>query len=114
MKEVVKIKVFKLLDVGIIYPIFNSKWVNSTQVVPKKNLESLLLKMKKSELILTRITSSWRMCIDYRKLNEATRKDHFTLPFLDQILERVVGHPYYYYFLDRYLGYYQILIAPED
>ena len=53
------------------------------------------------------------MCIDYRKLNEATRKDHFSLPFLDQILERVAGHPYYC-FLDGYSGYYQIPIALED
>ncbi|KAL5811083.1 hypothetical protein ACOSQ4_027651 [Xanthoceras sorbifolium] len=53
------------------------------------------------------------MCIDYRKLNVATRKDHFSLPFLNQILERVAGFPYYC-FLDGYSGYYQILIALED
>ena len=53
------------------------------------------------------------MCIDYRKLNDATRKYHFPIPFLDQILERVVGHPYYC-FLDGYSGYYQILITSED
>ena len=53
------------------------------------------------------------MCIDYRKLNEATKKDHFLLPFLDQILERVAEHPYYC-FLDGYLGYYQIPIAHEN
>ena len=53
------------------------------------------------------------MCIDYRKLNEATRKNHFPLLFLDQILGRVVGHPYYC-FLDVYSDYYQIPIALED
>ena len=53
------------------------------------------------------------MCIDHKKLNDATRKDHFPLPFLDQILERVTGHPYYC-FLDGYSGYYQIPIALED
>ena len=53
------------------------------------------------------------MCIDYRKLNSVTRKDHFPLPFLDQILERVAGHMYYC-FLDDYLGYYQIEISLED
>ena len=53
------------------------------------------------------------MCIDYRKLNEATRKNHFPLPLLDQILERVAGHPYYY-FLDGFSSYYQIPIAPDD
>ena len=67
----------------------------------------------KGELIPSRITSSWRMCIDYRKLNEATRKDYFLLPFIVQILERVAGHPYYC-FLDGYSGYYQIYIALED
>ena len=69
--------------------------------------------MKKGEPILTRILSSWRMCIDYKKLNDATIRDHFPFPFLDQILERVIGHPYYC-FLDGYSGYYQIPIALED
>ena len=53
------------------------------------------------------------MCVDYRKLNSKTRKDHFPLPFLDQILERVAGHDFYC-FLDGYSGYYRIDIAPED
>ena len=57
--------------------------------------------------------TGWRMCIDYRKLNSATRKDHFPLPFIDQILERVAGHPFYC-FLDGYSGYYQIEISLED
>jgi len=54
-----------------------------------------------------------RVCIDYRKLNTATRKDRFSLPFIDQMLEHLAGHEYYC-FLDGYLGYNQILIAPED
>jgi len=112
MKEVVKAEVLKLLDVGIIYPISDSKWVSPTQVVPKKS-GITVVKNEKGELIPTRVPSSWRMCIDYRKLNTATRKDHFPLPFLDQILERVAGHPYYC-FLDGYSGYYQIPIALED
>lgn len=53
------------------------------------------------------------MCIDYRKLNSASRKDHFPLPFLDQILETVAGNAFYC-FLDGYSGYYQIDVAPED
>ena len=53
------------------------------------------------------------MCIDYRKLNVVTRKDHFPLPFIDQVLERVLGHPFYY-FLGGYSGYFQIEIAVED
>ena len=112
MKEVVKNEIFKLLDVGIIYPISDSKWVSLTQVVPKKS-RITVVKNEKGEPIPIQISSSWRICIDYRKLNDATRKDHFPLPFLDQILERVVGHPYYC-FLDGYSDYYQILITLED
>ncbi|RVW88224.1 Retrovirus-related Pol polyprotein from transposon 17.6 [Vitis vinifera] len=51
----------------------------------------------------TRLTSGWRVCIDYRKLNAVTRNDHFPLPFIDQVLERVSGHPFYC-FLDGYSG----------
>jgi hypothetical protein len=61
----------------------------------------------------TRIQSGWRVCIDYRKLNVATRKDHFPLPFIDQMVERLVGHEYYC-FLDGYSGYNQVLVDPED
>ncbi|CAL9024825.1 unnamed protein product [Prunus brigantina] len=53
------------------------------------------------------------ICIDYRKLNTATSKDHFPLPFIDQMLERLAGHSHYC-FLDGYSGYNQIAIAPED
>ena len=112
MKDVVKTEVLKLLDVGIIYPISDSKWVSPTQVVPKKS-GITVIKNDKGESFTSRVPSSWRMCIDYRKLNDATRKDHFPLPFLDQILERVAGHPFYC-FLDGYSGYYQIPIALED
>lgn len=66
-----------------------------------------------NELIPTRTVIGWRVCIDYRKLNNATRKDHFPLPFIDQMLERLAGHAYYC-FLDGYSGYNQIPIAPDD
>ena len=61
----------------------------------------------------TRLTTGWRVCIDYRRLNEVTRKDHFPLPFIDLLLDRISGHPFYY-FLDGYFGYFQIEIAVED
>ena len=112
MKEVVKNEVLKLLDAGIIYPVADSKWVSPTQVVPKKSGVTVV-ENEKGALVPTRTVTGWRMCIDYRKLNAATRKDHFPLPFIDQILERVAGHPYYC-FLDGYSGYYQIEIALED
>jgi hypothetical protein len=112
MKEVVKNEVIKLLDNGIIYPISDSKWVSPTQVVPKKSGVTVITN-EKNELIPTRTITGWCMCIDYRKLNSMTRKDHFPLLFMDQILERVVGHEFYC-FLDGYSGYNQIKIALED
>ena len=91
MKEVVKKEVLKLLDVSVIYPIADSKRVNPTQVVPKKYGVTVVVN-EHNELIPTRVTSGWRVCIDYRKLNAGTRTDHFPLPFVDQMLERVAGH----------------------
>ncbi|GKD60965.1 reverse transcriptase domain-containing protein [Tanacetum coccineum] len=72
-----------------------------------------VVKNEKDELIPQRTVTGWRVCIDYRKLKNATRKDHFLLPFIDQMLERLAGHKYYY-FLDGFSGYFQIPIAPED
>ncbi|GJZ85305.1 putative reverse transcriptase domain-containing protein [Tanacetum coccineum] len=89
IKEVVKKEVVKLLDAGLIYPIFDSPWVSPVQV------------------------TRWHVCIDYRKLNDATQKDHFLLPFINQMLKRLAGHEYYC-FLDGFSGYFQIPIAPED
>nr|GEU50997.1 reverse transcriptase domain-containing protein [Tanacetum cinerariifolium] len=68
---------------------------------------------KENELILTRLVTGWRVCIDYGKLNEATRKDHFPLPFMDQMLERLAGNQYYC-FLDGFSGYFQIPIDLKD
>ncbi|RDY03016.1 hypothetical protein CR513_13451, partial [Mucuna pruriens] len=88
--EVVKKEVTKLLAAGIIYPISDSSWVSPVQVVPKKS-GMTVMKNRNDELVPTRVQNSWRVCIDYRKLNQATRKDHFPLPFLDQVLEKVAG-----------------------
>ena len=112
MKEVVKKEVLKLLDVGVIYPIANSKWVSPTQVVPKKSGVTVVAN-EHNELILTRVTIGWRVCLDYRKLNAGTRKDNFPLPFVDQMLGRVAGHEFYC-FLDGYSRYIQIEITLED
>ncbi|KAH9716155.1 hypothetical protein KPL71_021360 [Citrus sinensis] len=112
MMEVVKNEILKLLNVGIIYPISDSKWVSPVQVVPKKS-GITVVKNEENELVPTRVQTGWRVCIDYRKLNAATSKDHFPLPFIDQMLERLSGHSHYC-FLDGYSGYNQIVIAPED
>ena len=86
MKDVVRKEVLKWLNAGFI---------------------------ERNELIPTRTVTGWRVCIDYRKLNNATRKDHFPLPFIDQMLDRLAGHPHFC-FLDGYSGYNQIAIALED
>lgn len=112
MKDVVKSEVIKLLDAGIIYPIPDSKWISPTQVVPKKSGVTVVAN-ENNELIPTRIQTGWRVCIDYRRLNAVIKNDHFPLPFLDQVLERVAGWEFYY-FLDGYSGYNQIEIAKED
>ncbi|XP_073137953.1 uncharacterized protein [Henckelia pumila] len=112
MQEVVKAETIKLLDAGIIYPIYDSPWVSPVQCVPKKG-GITVIQNEKNELIPTRTVTGWRVCIDYRKLNDGTRKDHFPLPFIDQMLERLAGYEFYC-FLDGYSGYNQIVIAPED
>ncbi|CAN6725406.1 unnamed protein product [Malus baccata var. baccata] len=112
MLEVLKKEVIKLLDCGVIYPISDSRWVSPVQVVPKKSGVKVV-KNEEQELVPTRVVTGWRVCIDYRKLNAMTRKDHFLLPFLDQMLERLAGYQFYC-FLDGYSGYNQIVISPED
>ena len=112
MKEVVRKEVIKWLDTGVIYPISNSAWVSQAQVMPKKG-GTTFIRTKTNTLLPSRTVTSWRICIDYRKLNKATGKDHFPLPFLDQMLDRLVGHEYNC-FLDGYSGYNHIAIAPKD
>ncbi|XP_057760640.1 uncharacterized protein LOC130981015 [Arachis stenosperma] len=90
----------------------SSPSVSPVQVVPKKGGVTVVPN-KKNELIPTRTVTGWHMCIDYRKLNEATRKDHFPLLFMDQMLERLAGHEYYCFF-DGYSGYNQIVMDPKD
>ena len=112
MQEVVRAEVIKLLQAGIIYPISDSTWVSPTQVVPKKSGVTTVHN-ERGEEMPTSLTTGWRVCIDYRRLNEVTRKDHFPLPFMDQLLERIFGQTFYC-FLDGYSGYFQIEIATED
>jgi hypothetical protein len=72
-----------------------------------------VVKNEKDELIPQRTVTGWWMCIDYRKLNKETKKDHFPLPFIDEMLERLANHAYFC-FLDGYSGFMQIPIHPDD
>ena len=103
MKDVVKKEIIKWLYACIVYPISDSKWVSPVQCVPKKGGMTVVAN-EKNELIPTRTVTGWRVCMDYRKLNKATRKDHFPLPFVDQMLDRLAGKEFYC-FLDGYSGY---------
>ncbi|GJT83363.1 reverse transcriptase domain-containing protein [Tanacetum coccineum] len=107
--DVIKKEVEKLFDAGLIYPISDSPWVSPVHCVPKKGSFTVV----ENELILTRLVTGWCVYIDYQKLNEATHKDHFPIPFMDQMLERLVGNRYYC-FLNGFSGYFQIPIDPKD
>ena len=91
MKEVVCKEVLKWLDTEVINPISDSAWVSPVQVVPKKG-GTIVIRIENNTLLPSRTVTDWRICIDYRKLNKATRKDHFPLPFLDKMLDRLAGH----------------------
>ncbi|GJR24330.1 reverse transcriptase domain-containing protein [Tanacetum coccineum] len=114
--DVIKKEVEKLLDAGLIYPISDSPWVSPVHCVlflRKAVLDHCQETERENELVPKRFSTGWRVCIDYRKLNKATCKDHFPLPFMDQMLERLAGNEFYC-FLDGFSGYFQILIDPKD
>nr|GEX13192.1 reverse transcriptase domain-containing protein [Tanacetum cinerariifolium] len=110
--EVIKKEVIKLLDPELIYPISDTPWVSPVHCVPKKG-GMAVVKNEDNELIPTRLVTGWCVCTNYQKLNDATRKDHFPLPFMDQMLERLARNKYYCFF-DGFLGYFQIPINPQD
>jgi hypothetical protein len=109
MKEVVGNEILKLLEACIIYPIAYSRWVSHVHCVPKKG-GITVVPNDKNEFILQRIVTGYRIVIDFRKLNKATRKDHYPLPFIDQMLERLSKHTHFC-FLDGYSGFSQIPVS---
>nr|GEX45100.1 reverse transcriptase domain-containing protein [Tanacetum cinerariifolium] len=110
--EVIKKEVIKLLDEGMIYLISDKPWVSPIHCVPKKG-GITVVENEKNELIPIRLVTGWRVCIDYQKLNDVTRRDHFPFPFMDHMLERLVRNDFYC-FLDGFSGYFQIPINPPD
>ena len=110
--DAMKDEILKWLDAGIIYPIYDSPWESPVHVVPKKVGITVTTNDKGEELQM-RLSTKWRVCIDYQKLNAATKKDHFPLPFIDQILDKLSGQGFYC-FLDGYSGYNHLAIHPDD
>lgn len=109
MKYVVKKDITKWLDTGILYLIFDNVWVGPIQRVLKKD-GMTVIENEQNKFIPIRTIIGWRICMDYRNLNKVIRKDHFPFPFIDQMLDRLVGKEFYY-FLDGYSDYSQITIA---
>ncbi|KAK1664420.1 hypothetical protein QYE76_052579 [Lolium multiflorum] len=112
MKDVVRNEVLKLLEAGIIYPIADSRWVSPVHCVPKKG-GITVVPNDNDELIPQRVVVGYRMCIDYRKVNKVTKKDHYPLPFIDQMLERL-SKSTHFCFLDGYSGFSQIAVRAKD
>ncbi|KAK1647750.1 hypothetical protein QYE76_065555 [Lolium multiflorum] len=112
MKEVVRNEVLKLLEAGIIYPIADSRWVSPVHCVPKKG-GMTVVPNDNDELIPQRVVVGYRMCIDFRKVNKVTKKDHYPLPFIDQMLERLSKNTHFC-FLDGYSGFSQIAVKAKD
>ena len=108
----VKEEILKKLNAEIIYPISDSQWVSPVHVVPQKAGVTVMMNEKGDE-IHTCLPTKWRVYIDHRKLNSATKKVHFPLMFIDQIVDRLAGSSYFC-FLDGYLGYNQIVIHPNN
>nr|GEW27435.1 retrovirus-related Pol polyprotein [Tanacetum cinerariifolium] len=110
--EVIEKEVIKLLDVGLIYPISDSSWASPIHCVPKKG-GMTVVENEDIELIPTRLVTGWHVYIDYRKLNDATSKDHFPPPFMDQML-KILARNEYCCFLNGFSGYFQIPIDSQD
>jgi hypothetical protein len=101
---VVSKEVIKLLEAGIIYPIADSKWASHVHCVPK-NGGITVVPNDENELVAQRTITGYRMCIDFRKSNKVTKKDHYPLPFLDQMIERLSKHSHFCY-LDGYSDFF--------
>ena len=112
MQEVVKKQIMKWIDVGVVYPISNRHWISLVQCVTKKR-DMTMVANAKNELVPYQLVTRCQVCMDYWKLNKWTLRDHFPMPFMDKMLDKLVAKSLYC-FLDGYSGYNHILITFED
>ena len=89
-----KKEIIKWLDTGVIYLIADSSWVCPIQCVSKKG-GMIVVPNEKNELVPMSLVTGWRVCMDYRKLNSWNEKDHYPMPFMDQMLDRLAGKGWY-------------------
>src|SRR4051812_45778096 len=111
MKDMVKNETLKILAASIIFPIANSKWV-SHDCVPKEG-GMVVVPNDNNELIPQSTIVGYGMCIDFRKLNQATRKDHCPFPFINQMCDRLSKNTHFCY-LDGYSGFSRIPVKTSD
>src|SRR4051794_8930284 len=112
MKKVVRNEVLNILYAGIIFPIADNNWVSPVHCVPKRG-GITVVPNEDNELIPQRVVVGYRMCIDFRKINKVTKKDHYPLPFIDQMLERL-SKKTHFFFLDGYSGFSLIVVKAQD
>ena len=98
MLSVHKNEILKWLKRDVVYAISDSSWVSPVHMVPKKT-EITLEKNEQGEEVQTRLATSWRVCIYFRKLNLVTKKYHYPLPFIDQILEKNSVQEYFFFLM---------------
>ena len=94
MKDVVRKEVIRLLESGVIYPISDSKWVNHVHSIPKHG-GITTIQNDKDEVLPSRTITEYKMCVDFRKLNKITIKEHQPLLFMEQIIDRITSNSYY-------------------
>ena len=92
----VRKEIICLLDAGVIYSILDCKWASPIHCIPKKGGVSLVTN-ENNDLVPTRAVIGYGMCVDFRKLNKWTKKDHYSLPFINEILQRLANNSYFCY-----------------